>query len=464
MQEEITLLTGTVPYEPNAFWDRVLHDQHQAVIVAGPRDIGKTAGCVAWIGINGYDRPGVIGAYISLTYQHVFEVLVPEMEKQYPGSQFRTVKGKPQILMPGGCIIWLFSAQEKSRVNRLKGIKRPDFWIWDEPAFYYFGVMAMCSPNYRSGSRQFYCSSKYPDTEFHNLVEKIAIEDPDHHVVYEPHGEAEEKPPHLTLEQWRHKRAEQKLWFAPAVYEREIENKWGSAEGAVFRHVDDAMERGHKRWAAVPPAGLKLAATVDIAKEVDWTWLAVIGKHNLKTTIGEGGWVIWFLDRMQQLEYDIQRQRLYDDTERQRKQLIGWWVDKGQVGASEIPQMRRLFGQDVHPVDYGSIKHPTYDTLKDKMVYELALAFDRGQVDIAPTPLAEMAAIELRRYAYQHSTVPGRVKYGAPPGFHDDAVSCALQATVAVNFLDMSPATTLHIPETTWLPSIPKKYKSFYTR
>jgi len=460
---------GTIPYEPNLFWHRVLTDQHQAVIVAGPRDIGKTAGCVAWIGVQGFDRPGVIGAYVSLTHDHVIETLVPEVMKQYPGAWHSIKKGREVLLLPGGCEIWLFSATEKSRVNRIKGIKRPDFWIWDEAAFFYPGIMAMCFPNYRVESRQFYCSSKYPDTEFQNLVEKVAIDDPAHFIVYEPHGEDEERPPHLTVEQWRTKRAQQRAMFPAAVAERELDNRWGSAEGAVFRHVDEAVERGRQRWQSIPPEGMKVAMVLDIAKEQDFTWLAVVGKHNeltfdhLGNPTAQGGWVIWFLDRFQQIEYDEQERRVARGMAPYGSRCAGGWVDKGNVGARVIPELRKLLTFDIHPVDYGSGGGANHATMKDRMVYDLALALDRGQADIAPTALAEPGAIEWRRYAYIHSTTPGRVKYGAPPGYHDDAVSCGLQATVAVGRIDDTPFSLPNIePGIVQTHSLPRK-KSFYT-
>lgn len=138
---------------------------------------------------------------------------------------------------------------------------------------------------------------------------------------------------------------------------------------------------------------------------VDW------GKHEDFTVISvvdAASGAMAYLDRFNEIDYTIQTQRLRALYERFHPlQII---AEQNSIGDPLIEQLRRD-GLPVQPF-------VTTNATKTAVIDGLALAFERGEIQILNDPVL---IGELQ--AYQMERLPsGLLRYGAPAGMHDDCV------------------------------------------
>ena len=454
-RETDRLVIGRRPHVFNDWWRQVLSCPSPAVVLLKSRDIGGTANAVQLLNPDNdfcWHKPNQITMWCSFEYKHIMRTARPQIMRSIPGMRFH--KGESIFYPPQGGEVWTCAAGDPAGVQQILGLKEPDNWIFDEPEVYHPDFFPLCFPNFRPGTRQWFGGTPRAATYFNELWDIIAPADPSYFTRFEypfDNRGLPVKPPHLTQEEWDKKLALNKLTLPESLYQREILMQWGAAEGAVFRHVEAARSD-----ITNIPAGIKLALLIDWARDVDYVTVGLLGRIDDKI-------VLWVVGRWTKVEYDESLLRIATLIEPYKKQIIGCWHDAtGGDGKAQSPHLRAI-GLTVHELIW-SQKAGKWHSLKDKMVYDTSLIFDREQYLIAKTEYQDITITEHLRYMSKPAITPGRSTYAAPAGMHDDTVSLSLMGVVAVNFLDMPPATTLHIPETTRLPSIPKKYKSFYTR
>lgn len=454
-RETDRLAIGRRPHVFNDWWRSVLSSDKLAVVLLKPRDIGGTANAVQLLNPENdfcWHKPNQITMWCSFEYKHILRTAKPQILRSIPGTRF--VKGETIFYPPQGGEVWTCAAGDPAGVQQILGLKEPDNWIFDEPEVYHPDFFPLCEPNFRPGVRRWYGGTPRAATYFQDLVERIAPADPDYFSLFRyPFSDdgLPIKPPHLTQDEWMDKIERMRLTLPESMFEREVLMQWGGAEGAVFRHVEAARSD-----ITDIPGSIKLALLIDWARDVDYVTVGLLGRLDEKM-------VLWVIGRWTKVEYDESLARIATLIAPYLKQIIGCWHDAtGGDGKAQSPQLRAM-GLQVHETIW-SKKEGKWYSLKDKMVYDASLIFDRRQYLIAKTEHQDITISEHLRYMSKPAATPGRSTYAAPDGMHDDTVSLSLMATVAINHLDDTPMTTLHIPEETRLPVIPKKHKSFYTR
>lgn len=114
------------------------------------------------------------------------------------------------------------------------------------------------------------------------------------------------------------------------------------------------------------------------------------------------------LDRFNQIDYTVQVGRLQALAERFNARAIV--AERNSMGEPLIEQVQRL-GLPVIPFT-------TTNATKTQVIDALALAFERGEINILndPVQIAELQAYEMERLP------SGMMRYSAPEGMHDDTV------------------------------------------
>jgi len=440
-----------VPYLINEFWDKIFHSPKSAIVATFPRDTGKTAGAVQFLDPDNdfcWALPGTVGAWGSIEYKHITKTFLPEVYTRVPGCRF--VKESNTLYLPNGCEIWTYACSDVGGVDRIRGVKRPDFWIWDECSFYHPDFFSICEPNYRPGTRRLYITSKLAGSFTQDLVERIAPSDPNYFDIFDYPFEAglPVKPAHLTREQWLDKIERARLTLPRAMFEREILNLWGDREGAVFIGVDMAWKNGTS-LGFKPSPDMPLGIGIDLAQTLDYTAVVACDMHGN----------IYPLLHIQGMGWQEQVQRAVGVI-KQYSNAMPAWVDATGVGAP-VYEMLVSAGIPCYGVQMGA--KPAKDApliWRDQLVLQFSLCMERGQRAITHSQQGEQLVSELHQYIYTPSHVPGKYHYGAASG-HDDLVTATMLASAAAERLPkvLQPKTnsnSIKMPDKSQLPSMPK--------
>lgn len=177
-------------------------------------------------------------------------------------------------------------------------------------------------------------------------------------------------------------------------YQQEILAQFLEGEGAVFRHVDERCT-GQKK----PPYPGLFCFGVDFAQVKDYTVIVVIDSDT-----GE----VVDMERFNQMDWSLQRQKIFDLNERWHPQAI--IAEQNSVGS---PNIEALQSEGLNVVAF-----ETTGTTKPPLIESLILAFDRGEITHLDDP-----KVKGEFMAYERKVSPtGRSQYSAPEGLHDDIV------------------------------------------
>jgi phage terminase large subunit-like protein len=180
------------------------------------------------------------------------------------------------------------------------------------------------------------------------------------------------------------------------VFAQEISATFLEDGGGVFRGVRKAataqpQESNHH--------GHNYVFGLDFARENDFTVCTVLDVTTLQMVA---------MDRFNQIDYHVQVGRVKALAERFKPGAIV--AELNSIGVPVIEQMRRQ-GMPVVPFT-------TTNASKQIAIDALALAFERGQLQILPD---EVLIGELEAYTMERLP-SGLLRYGAPDGGHDDCV------------------------------------------
>jgi hypothetical protein len=166
--------------------------------------------------------------------------------------------------------------------------------------------------------------------------------------------------------------------------------------GGVFRRVMDCAMANPQDVA--DPAHDYIIG-VDWGKHNDYTVLAVIDSTEK---------ALVYLDRFNQIDYSVQVSRLQTLYDRFKPGLV--IAERNSMGEPLIEQLQRE-GMNVQAFT-------TTNASKAQAIDALALAFERGDLQIIPDPvlIGELQAFEAKRLP------SGMLRYSAPEGMHDDCV------------------------------------------
>ncbi len=410
---------------PNQYQLEIISDPHLRNLNPCGRSFGKTALLAQFI--SRFDEPGVTTALSSRDRPTLARTVLREIKARFPDCHIRDNLGQPELKWRRGMTTLLLSGDKKDDAERVLGIKNLLAYGADEPGSYHEAFFPAFYPALTPRTYVFMAGSKIAGGFWQHLCLNVAPKAPDKYSVHDFPSKFG-RPPSTPEDEWEEMLAEYKLVLPEAIYERDILNFWGSTEGAVFRHVPEALERG-KKHPPLPPEGIPLAPLVDYADVVDYNVFAIGAR------LGEQR-VIWFLDRFNQIGCPETIRRLLAAAAdyRSRYRGVGWFNDHTGIGRSH-DQLLEEAGESITGINYKG-SGGRFPSKKAQMVYNLSFLLDKGKFDIAPTPLAEQGAGELQRYECQPGSSPGNPKYGAPSGLHDDFVSVCLQLTEADKVLE----------------------------
>ena len=183
------------------------------------------------------------------------------------------------------------------------------------------------------------------------------------------------------------------------VFAQEILAQFLDDAGGVFRRVVEAATLADN---AQPIDGHQYVFGVDWGKSADFTVITIwdVTEQHLVA-----------LDRFNQIDYRVQRQRLGAAYELWRPDVIE--CETNAMGEPIIEQLR----QDGLPVR----GFTTTNATKGAVIEALALAFERASIQIVNDPVlvGELQAFEMSRLP------SGAIRYSAPEGMHDDTVMAA---------------------------------------
>jgi len=180
------------------------------------------------------------------------------------------------------------------------------------------------------------------------------------------------------------------------IFMQEYEAQFLEDAGGVFRRV---MEAAKAPELQSPIPGGQYVIGVDWARTNDATVFCVMDS-NAKRQV--------YLDRMTNIDYETQRRRLLALFERFKPSTI--MAEYNSMGG---PMVERL-QNDGLPVQAFNTTNAT----KQQIIDRLAMAFERGSIEILPDPhqIGELQAYEQERLP------SGLIRYSAPDGMHDDTV------------------------------------------
>ena len=185
--------------------------------------------------------------------------------------------------------------------------------------------------------------------------------------------------------------------------------------GAVFRNIPACMKapRGARPedHVDVTKDGDKekrtphyMVAGIDWGKKQDFTAISVCCRDCMVEVAK---------DRFNQIDYHVQRGRLVSLAKKWGVSLIV--PESNSMGEPIIDELKRddaLKNVRIEPFE-------TTSTSKPQLIENLALSFERGEVQWLADPIWQA---ELEAYEVQYSPQTGRPRYGAPEGVHDDTV------------------------------------------
>ena len=199
------------------------------------------------------------------------------------------------------------------------------------------------------------------------------------------------------------------------TFRQEYEAEFLDDAGGVFRGVADAATLEPQE----PQQGHQYVFGIDWAREADWTVIIVIdiATHSVVA-----------MDRFNQIDYALQRQRLIALAERYRPTVI--IAEANAMGQPIIEELQR----DGLPVR----AFITTNATKAEIIERLALAFERGDIRLLQN---DVLVAELQAYTMERLR-SGMVRYTAPEGMHDDcvmALALAWQGVVAGRPVEYAP-------------------------
>jgi len=199
-----------------------------------------------------------------------------------------------------------------------------------------------------------------------------------------------------------------KTQLPESVFRQEFLAEFIEDAGLVFRRVMDAasgetVERAQN--------GRQYIFGVDWAKSADWTVITVVDVQARALVC---------MDRFNQIDYQVQLERLHGLYERFQPQAI--IAERNSMGEPLLEQLQRR-GLPVRGFQ-------TTNATKAEAVESLALAFEQGDITIMPDDvlIGELQAYELERLP------SGMIRYNAPAGMHDD---CVMSLALAWHGLSM---------------------------
>lgn len=200
--------------------------------------------------------------------------------------------------------------------------------------------------------------------------------------------------------------AESKASMSQATFNQEWECEFLEGEGAVFRHVRDICTATPRK----PIDGHYYVMGVDLAKVTDWTVITVYDRQTNQQV---------YQDRFQTLEWPFQKKRIASISSLYNKALI--ILDSTGLGDPIADDLSRA-GIPVEAFKFT-------ESSKKEIIEKLSIWIEQKQLRMLPV---SETLTEFDNFSYELGPT-GKVRYGAPDGFHDDIVIAHALAVHGLN-------------------------------
>jgi len=179
------------------------------------------------------------------------------------------------------------------------------------------------------------------------------------------------------------------------IFQQEYLAEFMDDAGGVFRRVMAAATLDEQPYNAAH----EYIIGVDWGKQNDFTVLSVIDTNTRQQV---------YMDRFNQIDYRIQRERLMALVERYHPRVVV--AESNSMGEPIIDELRHE--------ELPMRSFVTTSASKAQIIEGLALAFETGAISILndPTQIGELQAYEMTRLP------SGGLRYHHPDGMHDDSV------------------------------------------
>lgn len=179
------------------------------------------------------------------------------------------------------------------------------------------------------------------------------------------------------------------------LFRQEFEVEWLEGEGSVFRGVKEIATAEPQK----PLEGHRYIMGVDLAKAVDYTVVVVYDRATNSQA---------YQDRWKTIEWPFQKKKIKSLADYYNHALV--YLDATGVGDPIADDLLRE-GIALEPY---KITEPS----KKELIEKLSIFIEQGRIKILPI---KESIDEFENFSYELGPT-GRVKYGAPGGFHDDIV------------------------------------------
>lgn len=217
------------------------------------------------------------------------------------------------------------------------------------------------------------------------------------------------------------------------IYRQEVLAEFLDTGGVVFKGLAAMMERSKHTTRLLPQAD-HCRIGLDLGRHNDFTVLVALSPDNR---------VIGF-DRFNQIDWVVQKQRIRAFCMRYRGKII---MDSTGLGDPIYADLVNQ-GLAVKPVKFSNDR-------KKQMVQNLQLLIEDGVLFVPPDglsmsdPAHDLGPLWKELSAYTFDVTPsGNVRYGAPAGMHDDAVTALFLACSELPPLESYTSLYPNLPDT----------------
>lgn len=239
------------------------------------------------------------------------------------------------------------------------------------------------------GKKALFISTPKGKNWFHDLYQLGVSEDHDNYASYT--GSSYDTP-YISVEEVE----EAKLTLPEKVFQQEYLAKFIDGGGEVFQNISDRSYGGG--WRA--PQG-KVYCGIDLGKQEDYT---------VATFVDTNGVVI-DIYRANQMEWS---RMVTEIMERIRRYNATTMIEVNSIGDVIYEQVKGQW-QDTHPFI-------TSSKSKNEIIEGLILDFNNMDIQIPNESLFPALSHELEIFTYEYNPKTRNIKYGHPPGMHDDTV------------------------------------------
>lgn len=219
------------------------------------------------------------------------------------------------------------------------------------------------------------------------------------------------------------------------VFASEYLCEWVDSTGTVFRTFRDVAnaEEQEARW------GRSYRMGVDLAKVEDYTVTSIVDRHT---------WEQVHLDRWNQVDWTIQKDRIKQKmlaySKRETANSLEVLVESNGPGD---PIFDDLFAWAAQQEDHEitMINYVTTSAKKALLVQNFSMLCDQKIIAILPT---DYLMEECENFTYEKNSLGFR--YGAPDGYHDDAVMATMFSFWELGGKMPVPQNPDDLPKTQW--------------